>query len=543
MSAVKFTRREFTKITCLSAASFTLAGFKAFSSLELDQEFIEDTKRKIEMAILTIMEEIYLHDREIFDDSYRSGLKFIEKVVSYYDYQATGISVLAQLAIKGNPRALTLIKKLQKNMRYYQRNFFNTNIESRFWTVPLRRLLLHIALAYEKLEPILSQEEKKQYRELMEEQVPLAIKHNRNFLPGEKDLHLKYVNNHTAIFMQGIYYCGKVFKKPEWVTMMLDFAERFYNSGHPDGYFEEHTNESREGGPSLVYTRLTAGCLYDILNGKKHPLEKFIKAGNFYRSFINHDYQMIPIADERTNHNSKGIEYGLALHSLTPQGRYFIVDNLESLDYSKLSPEGLAVLYHELDLMVPGNCELPENKTKSNSRITLPLGIVRKNGYTAGLSALRALNWAINKNSDYALDQQNMVYLSHQKTGVILTGFKSKRDPEYSTFRIGDDAYTIKTGELKMGDGWAEAHLYYQAFNAKIRWEITDTAKLILSVNSDQTVTSSFPIIGDSYVKTDQNYKIKKLNGFSPYTEANKSKSVKAAIFRWQKELTIEFVI
>ena len=543
MSAGKFTRREFTKIMCLSAASFTLAGCKAFSSLELDREFIEGTKRKIEKAILPIMEEIYLHDREIFDDSYRPELKFIEKVVSYYDYQATGISVLAQLAIKGNSRALTLIKKLQKNMRYYQRNFFNTNIENRFWTVPLRRLLLHIALAYEKLEPILSQEEKKRYRELMEEQVPLAIKHNRNFLPGEKDLHLKYVNNHTAIFMQGIYYCGKVFKKPEWVTMTLDFAERFYNSGHPDGYFEEHTNESREGGPSLVYTRLTAGCLYDILNGKKHALEKFIKAGNFYRSFINHNYQMIPIADERTNHNSKGIEYGLALHSLTPQGRYFIVDNLESLDYSKLSPEGLAVLYHELDLMVPGNCELPVNKTKGNSRITLPLGIVRKNGFTAGISALRALNWAINKNSDYALDQQNMVYLSHQQAGVILTGFKSKRDPEYSTFRIGDDAYTIKTGELKMGDGWAEAHLYYQAFNAKIRWEITDTAKLILSVNSDQTVTSSFPIIGDSYVKTDQNYEIKELKGFSPYTEANKSKPVKAANFRWQKELTIEFVV
>jgi hypothetical protein len=147
------------------------------------------------------------------------------------------------------------------------------------------------------------------------------------------------------------------------------------------------------------------------------------------------------------------------------------------------------------------------------------------------------------KNSDYALDQQNMVYLSHQQAGVILTGFKSKHDPEYSTFRIGDDAYTIKTGELEMGNGWAEAHLHYQTFKARIRWEITDTAKLILSVNSDQTVTSSFPIIGDSYVKTDQNYEIKELKGFSPYIEANKSKPVKTAIFRWQKELTIEFVV
>ena len=55
MSAGKFTRREFTKIMCLSAASFTLAGCKAFLSLELDREFIEGTKRKIEKAILPIM--------------------------------------------------------------------------------------------------------------------------------------------------------------------------------------------------------------------------------------------------------------------------------------------------------------------------------------------------------------------------------------------------------------------------------------------------------------------------------------------------------
>ena len=481
--------------------------------LKLNQEFINQTKRRIEREILQAMEKIYLHERETFDDNYNSGNKLIEKIVSYYDYQASGISVLSALASNGNARALTLIKKIQQNISYYQQHFFRTQIEERFWEVPLRRLLLHIALAYKKMEPVLSKDEKQWYLKLVEEQVPLAIEHNKNFVPGETDLYLT-TNNHTAIFMQGIYYCGKVFNHPEWVDLTLDFAERMYKSVHPDGYFEENTNEAHEGGPSLIYTRLTIGSLYDVLDGQKNSREKFIKAGNFYRSFINYQYKMISVADERTNcFNSKGIDYGLAVHSLTDRGRYFIVDNLESMDFSRLSIEALAVIYHELDLMETGNCALPENRTDGNARITLPLGVLRKDGFTAGISALWALNRVIKPASHYAMDQQNMLYLSHNKAGLILTGYKSKNDPGFSTFKIGDDAYTVRTGELEMGNGWAEAQLYYETYNAKIRWEIADTARLILSSDSDQVITTSLPVTNEKYIKTDTTFIVKYLNG------------------------------
>ncbi|MCK4893935.1 MAG: hypothetical protein KAT07_08210 [Calditrichia bacterium] len=511
--------------------------------LKLNQEFINRTKRRIEREILQAMEKIYLHERETFDDNYNSGNKLIEKIVSYYDYQASGISVLSALASNGNARALTLIKKIQQNISYYQQNFFRTQIEERFWEVPLRRLLLHIALAYKKMEPVLSKDEKQWYLKLVEEQVPLAIEHNKNFVPGETDLYLT-TNNHTAIFMQGIYYCGQVFNHPEWVDLTLDFAERMYESVHPDGYFEENTNEAHEGGPSLIYTRLTIGSLYDVLDGKKHPREKFIKAGNFYRSFINYQYKMISVADERTNcFNSKGIDYGLAVHSLTDRGRYFIVDNLESMDFSRLSIEALAVIYHELDLMQTGNCALPENRTDGNARITLPLGVVRKHGFTAGISALWALNRVIRPTSHYAMDQQNMLYLSHKKAGLILTGYKSKNDPWFSTFIIGDDAYTVRTGELEMGNGWAEAQLYYETFNAKIRWEISDSARLILSSDSDQVITTSLPVTNEKYIKTDTTFIVKYLNGFSPYSKNNLAGQIKSLIFKWQKRLVIEFTV
>jgi hypothetical protein len=512
--------------------------------LNLDQAFLERHRRLIEGNILSAMESLYLKYDVTFDESYRPGLKLNEKIVSFYDYSATGISVLALLASKGNPRAVHLMKKLQKNIVYYQEKIYGTAVAGgRNWNIPLRRFLLHVALAYKQMEPFYSNEEKQWYSEMIDQQVELAIEHNGNFFQGEMNLKRTSTNNHTAIFMQGIYYCGKVFNRPKWIQLTEEFAQRMYDCIRPDGYFEENTNEQHEGGPSMIYTRLTIGSIYDVLNGKSNPREKFIMAGNFYRSFINHDYRMISIADERTNcHNSKGLDYGLALHSLTPKGRYFIVDNLDALDYGKLSIEHLAVIHHELGLMKTGECSVPENRIDGNSRISLPLGVVRKNGFTAGVSALLALNRIIRPNSDYAIDQQNMVYLSHEKAGLILIGYKSKRNPLFSTFRIGEDAYTIKTGKLEMGKGWAEATLYYKTFTSKIRWDIGKSARLTLSTDSDQMVSTTLTIIDEQYVKSKSSAKLVDLEGFSPYSQDNKTEKIKCLIFEWKKELVVDFI-
>jgi hypothetical protein len=542
---MKLSRREFLTTASLAGAGVLAQSFESATEssderLKLDEKFIDQVKSRIEDQILTVMEKIYLNTgRDL--ENFNPGLKFDEKIVGYYDYQACGISILSGLALKGNERAKVLISKILDNCRYYAENIYDKYFEGPKKT-PLRRLLMHMAIAYKTLEPTLTDEEKKIYRDIIEHEVPLAIQWNKDFYPGQGYLYTN-TNNHTAIFMQGIYYCGIIFNHPEWVQLTLDFARRMYDSVNPDGYFEEASNKERESGPSLVYTRLTLGCLYDVLDGKKNSQEKFIKAGDFYRSFINYDYQMIPLADERTNSENKGINFGLALHSLTSRGRYFIVDNLNSMDFSENNVEMLAVIYHELDLMRMGNCKLPENKTDGNSRITLPLGIIRKNGFTAGLSALLALTRTLHPKNDYHLDRQDMVYLSHEKAGVILTGYKSKNNPEFSIFRIGDDAYTIKTGELVMGKGWAEATLHYKTFTAKIRWEISDSSKLTLTTDSDKTIVTALPVTEERYIKSDNKYEIKYLNGFSPYTQNNEAGKIKTAVFEWEKNLIIDFKV
>src|SRR5262249_15849588 len=148
----------------------------------------------------------------------------------------------------------------------------------------------------------------------------------------------------------------------------------------------------------------------------------------------------------RANTEHRPLPYGLALHSLTPRGRGFVMGFLREADLSSWRPEELAVLHHEIDLMVEGPTEKPENLTEGTTRITLPLGVIRLSGWTAAISALRALNREIGSSNEYALDHQTMVSLSHASCGPILRGIKSKNDPSWSTLRVGDDAYTVATG-------------------------------------------------------------------------------------------------
>ncbi len=249
----------------------------------------------------------------------------------------------------------------------------------------------------------------------------------------------------------------------------------------------------------------------------------------------------MPIADERTNSATMVPSYGMALHSLSPEGRAFIRKAFAATDWESQTPETLAVAYRELGLMVQGEGADSENSQDGNFRITLPLGVLRRGGFTAGISALRALNHQIRLTNDYALDHQAMVYLAHSQTGVILSGIKSKRNPDFSTFRIGGDAYPVKTGDLKMGTDWAEAQLHYKGFEATIRWDIGETARLTLRVDTDRTVKTALSIQARDSLRTEAEYRFEEHQGFSPYNEGNRDATITMLVLEWQKELVLEF--
>ena len=73
---------------------------------------------------------------------------------------------------------------------------------------------------------------------------------------------------------------GRLFDQQEFCERAGGFVDRLVAYGHPDGYFEEHTNDEREGGPSLVYTPLTAGCAYIVQKWRgRADRDRFSKCG------------------------------------------------------------------------------------------------------------------------------------------------------------------------------------------------------------------------------------------------------------------------
>jgi len=170
-----------------------------------------------------------------------------QKVVSFYDYYACGTSALTPLAPAGNAQALRIIHNVLRNCDHYRTRPYDQPMVDGSGTMrtPLRRLLLHLALVYRDLQHVLGDSDEQRIRDILEQQVPIAIEHNKHFLPGERNLHVTFANNHTAIVMQAIWCCGRVLGRDKWCERTREFAERFHESGHPDGYWEERTNIQR----------------------------------------------------------------------------------------------------------------------------------------------------------------------------------------------------------------------------------------------------------------------------------------------------------
>lgn len=159
-----------------------------------------------------------------------------------------------------------------------------------------------------------------------------------------------------------------------------------------------------------------------------------------------------------------------------------MLDSPLAVPIESLSPEMLARLDFELDGMETGPGALPEPWVPGDTALTLPLAVRRRGGWTAGLSALRALNYVLfGRGGDYAMDRQNLLSLAHESVGGVLAGFKSKRDPEFSTLRVGDDAYPMHTGTLTATDDELAATVRYETFAAGVAWQLGRDARLLLS--------------------------------------------------------------
>lgn len=478
--------------------------------LGIDNELIHAVRNKLEPVLLSKSSQIYDHADKA-DDMPDSILAEHEKVLHFYDYQACAISVLARMAARNNEKARRLVDKI----------FCNTKeiLQSEEKSPHLRRLPLHLARAYAAIENLLSRSEKDEWKELAVKLGEKLLKEHKDFLPGQDELHNSTVGvgiNHFALAAESLYWTGMIFSIPEWMEIASGFSGRLIRFCHPDGYFEEHTNAQREGGPSPDYTTLSLGGVYHVvrLAGVLPAYRKTIeKCAAFLRGYSDAQLKHLIFADERTNREFSR-PFGLAAHSLSSRGRGYVRLRLQRIldeNFISISPDKLARLDYELDGMIEGEGEIPEPYLEGENILSLPMGIKRQQQWTCGLCALRNLNGEIYKAGSYALDRQVLACLAHNSAGTILPGLKSKNDPEWSTISRNDDAYPVRSGKISCGENFIFAYVKFRNFSADLRWDILspDEASLTFMIHDDAPTLSQLPLeihLGQSIaVNGDQN--------------------------------------
>lgn len=458
----------------------------------LTPEFLNGLRNRIRSHILDKAESYFKEDGTAYTQN-NPALKRAEMVVNFYDYQPCCASVLGAMAAEGNERALILVRRLFNNTQYY----IGEGRQKEGFKISLRRAQLHLALAYERLKTVLPSEEIAAWTDLLFQTGQDMLDHFNGFQEKRPALDNRGFGtgiNHVAIGAEGFWKTGQVLNRTDWRNCAGTFIDRLVAYGHPDGYFEEHTNDAREGGPSLVYTPLTAGCAF-IVQRWRNALnrERFVKCGTFFRNFMDSHLHALPFADERANPHGLGC-YGIALHALSPEGRGLIRLSLDethgTVNLERMSLEYLARLNFEIDHMETGSGAVPEPFQNGTFRITLPMAVARSHGWTLGLSALKALNRDIAPNSDYALDRQTLIFVSHQQAGTIVSGTKSKYDPLWSTVRKNKDAYPVNTGELTLSADRTEVKVYYTGFTVNATWIYGDQPRLILTSDSAEPLTT-----------------------------------------------------
>jgi hypothetical protein len=454
----------------------------------LTPAFLKTIQSTIESVILTKASAYFTPEGTAYTQN-NPALKKLEMIVNYYDYQPCGASVLGLLAANGNADALAIVRRLFDNVRYY----IGEGREKEGFSNSLRRSQLHLVIAYERLKDVLPESETKEWASLLAQTGEDMLGHFDNLqerLPALDNRGFGTGINHVAIAAEGIYKSGVALNRTDWQDAAAAFNDRLIAYGHPDGYFEEHTNDAREGGPSLVYTPLTAGCAHLIQIWRdQRDRARFEKCGTFFRNFMDAHLHAMPFTDERANPHGLGC-YGIAIHALSPEGRGLLRLHLEQVNFENMSLEYLARLHLEIDHMETGEGTVPEPLQDRQYRIKLPLGVVQSHNWTMGLSAMKALNRETSPNSDYALDRQTLLFLSHASAGTLISGTKSKHNPGWSTVRKGDDAYPVRTGELDIQADQATATVHYETFSVTVTWIFGDEPRLVFTTDSPDTLTT-----------------------------------------------------
>ncbi|MBA3709213.1 MAG: hypothetical protein H0W83_10395 [Planctomycetes bacterium] len=306
--------------------------------------------------------------------------------------------------------------------------------------------------------------------------------------------------NHVSLYVSTIHRAGEVLERPDLCSFVLPIGRALAADIHPDGYWEEHGDLLRSGGPTPSYNYLTIkgmGLMYAWT--REAVFRSAIDAATrFHARFAYPDASFFDLIDERvrSGHDSAPRVWGLFAFSHSPEGRgaaiaHFRGWRMHHQHLEDVGPETLARhcenhLYWNPGEVVPAPFERPDH----SATMVLPAGIFRRHAWSIGLSSMRATNAEdpAYRDNGFALERQKLFSIWHPRTGLLIDGSHSKHQLENSTFSsLGEYAndWWPCGGSVSEEDGDLIVRAAYKTFFASVRVTPVDDRTLQLHFSVD----------------------------------------------------------
>jgi len=327
--------------------------------------------------------------------------------------------------------------------------------------------------AYRILENKLGEDRRIRWRQVLQNEVALLepkLSKCQNY-PFYNAPFITTSPNHYAIYASTLLVAGHVFNKPGWVKLSTKVLHRFcVEEQTVDGYWGEHS----QAGPTTGYDYLTVTqiALYWEYTKDPEALKALRRSTDFHKYFTYPDGTPVETVNDRNrywgvsmwgqfgfSHFADGRRYAEFLTSHYPIGgdTEFYGGDMQSL--GRIAQD--ALYFHEGNLS-----PIPQDQSNYFHAMKVPAGIRKTGNWVVSYSGIIAPPVSLN---NFFLDRQGHFSIFNKKTGLIISGANSKRQPELATFSevIGNDSIHMPvSSRLQMGEKVDRLALAYNVFFA-----------------------------------------------------------------------------
>lgn len=323
--------------------------------------------------------------------------------------------------------------------------------------------------AYRLLETELGDDRRARWKRAIEKQVAhyAVDAQQRVDFPYYNTPYIGTSPNHFSSWAALLLISGQTLGRKDWEELGSHILHRFaVEEQTPDGYWGEHGR----GGPTTGYNQVTMAQvgLYWEHTHDPAALAALRRATDFHKYFTYPDGKPVETINDRNRHWSVNL-WGNFAFSNFPDGRrlaefltaHFREEDLTMDDLGRLAQN---LLYYHDGPTAP----IPLDKPSYSHSMAIPAGIRKTGPWLVTLSALIAPQAVLQQ---FYLDRQAHVSVFHEKTGLIVTGANSKRQPELATFfekLSGQTVHMPISSRLQMGEQEDRLALAYNTFFSEL---------------------------------------------------------------------------